>query len=423
MKKYGILVGLLFCLNLKGCNSNLDNRSGFVLDESAPNGYEYSINRIHKETDEVTEILPLEYPQRHPSIEDLIKEKGLEYYAPGSFQRWTESLVDAYTGTAICSQNNNGQSYRSVLIRLDGSFAGGVNSNLLLVSDRESRQPRQLNEREWERIDVRTRNGHNYVIPFNQGDVGYPFEFGCNGDTLRSGVENYLREDIRGEYGEYGEYNVDFYEASWGVFYENGFRERGILPEETFYIVNGMANTESHFQTDVVSSKGAQGILQQTSPTLRNCQIPPNMYKNRLAQIDCAYRYFEDRFNRYKPLINDINISSEQENEFLLYLAVQAYHTGEGNIEKILNNLESIEIANRFVEEGRDLIEIVHGLTILNYGLGENGTKVGLVSGSYLPKVIASVRILEEVREQRRQEGNRIKEYKLPPSPFSKYRR
>ncbi len=403
IKKYGASAGLLFGLFLGGCDYNFHDKN----------------NSSDAQTNKVTKTLPLEYSKRHPSIQALIKDRGVEYYPPSSFQTWTHSLVDICTGTGICSKDEyKRQRYRRVFIRLDGKLAGTVNSNTLPASIRGG-QPRRFNETEWKQVDVRIKSGHDYVIPFNQGDKGYPFGFKCNGNILRIGIERYLRGDIRGEYGEYGEYNVDFYEASWGVYVENGFRKRGILPEEIFYIVNGMANVESNFLRSAEnSSTGARGILQQMPKTLQDCGVPQSMHKDRLAQLDCAYRYFEDRFSHYEPLINNIKISSEQRNEFLLYLAVQAYHTGQGNIEKILKDPESIKIANRFVEEGRDPIEIVHGLTILNYGLGNNGTKVGLVSSSYLPKVIASVRILEEVRRKRRKEGNRIKGYSLPPLLF-----
>ena len=450
IKKYGVSAGLLFGLYLGGCGFPVDKQDDLLLGGSNTPLEEQVFNtgdseggkgdgNIHSSESvdiNVSSLKDVVLSRKSSSVGDLLRKNIPNYYHPESFKRWVRVMSYVHNGKGICSKDKyEGKKHRWVYIRADGSFVGGVNSQS--IGRRGDSIQFGDNETELERLIIRIGEGlegNDYFVPTKYGRQGYPLEFKCNGDIFRAGLENSLKREIRGQYppvGGYGEYNVDFYEASWGIFNENGYLDRGILPEGAYIVVDAMALIESHFKFNLDNPSGAMGVLQQKREVLAECGVPRSMYHNALAQIDCAYKYFEKRIDEYAQLdvVRNINFSdSQQKKEFLFFMSVQAYHTGHGNMRNILEFPESVNIINKFIEEGRSPLAMVNAITLRGYGSGEGSVRVGKVSISRLPYLAAAAEELRKFRgggdgeEGKREGGNRIKGYDLPPSPFLKYR-
>jgi len=123
---------------------------------------------------------------------------------------------------------------------------------------------------------------------------------------------------------------------------------------------------EAHSRDDAV------GILQLTPQALSDCGIDRKFYKHRMAQVDCAVRlYVVNRRNLNEPFNQRFGLLPEQKRERLFGLMlVQSYHSGIGNLRRLLEDGIEGKAAQYFAEHHMyySADDIMTGLLFHNLG-------------------------------------------------------
>ncbi|HBC32979.1 MAG TPA: hypothetical protein DC045_01345, partial [Marinobacter adhaerens] len=102
----------------------------------------------------------------------------------------------------------------------------------------------------------------------------------------------------------------------------------------------GQILIESGAQARAHSRANARGILQLSPAALSDCQIAPNNFWHRLAQIDCALRLMNQNARNLAPVFEQRfgHLPEAKRDRLFTLLLVQAYHGGAGRVQALLDD-------------------------------------------------------------------------------------
>lgn len=174
------------------------------------------------------------------------------------------------------------------------------------------------------------------------------------------------------------------------------------LTERDIRWLSGQMIIESGARRDIVSTAGAQGLMQLLPIVLKDCRIPKRHWRHRVAQIDCAMM-LTHRMNLYlAPKIKQTfgHLPEEKRHEISHRLTVQAYHGGMGNVSKALNTRNKSEgaAARYFAKNYQDIsgASIATGLIFHNIGR----LPYGMASIRYVTDVAVAKDLIQERLDQ-----------------------
>ncbi len=343
--------------------------------------------------------------KRFDSIPELVEANGIYIYHKGAFDRWTDVWYDINTSQGLCEKDTyvtDRVKSRHLLVRLDGRVPRIVNTNGNNQKEKKNRGRMVVSREILMNYDLRIGHGGDFVLPIRKGEQGYPFALYCNGSKMGKAVERYLSGTIPPNQWWKGA-GLKNKELKYGSAFEGIFKDfkdnegNPTLPQELTHLLKAQALVESRFIPESISPSGARGILQLLRGTLSHYGVKRENDFKIPYQIRCAYAHYEDKIKEFKRSLGDIRASDEDKAKLALYLAMQAYHSGEGNVSGILKKPESKGILEKLLSENRSPQEVVHGLIISNYGFGKiSNRKIGEESINYLPKIFAAERFLSE---------------------------
>ncbi|WP_298451104.1 transglycosylase SLT domain-containing protein [Marinobacter sediminicola] len=278
---------------------------------------------------------------------------------------------------------------RHILFDMRGQFLGWISNGTTsaatqqrLNDARQAQHEKGVTE-EWIAGDANTN--------------GYPFALACDQPhvNLDLAVGRYL--------GARGKDRV------WGAWDDLSFATRenpGSLHDALMYIVQlrseqnrytlpavlprylaGQILIESGGQARAHSRADAKGILQLSPSALNDCQIKPQNYWHRLAQIDCALRLMHQNARNLQPAFNERfgHLPEDKRNELFVLLLVQAYHGGAARVQALLDDETLAKPAEYFAANHERFTagDIAFGMVFHNLGRD----RLGLASLYYVADV------------------------------------
>lgn len=164
---------------------------------------------------------------------------------------------------------------------------------------------------------------------------------------------------------------------------QNRFALPAVLPR---YLA-GQILIESGGQARAHSRANAKGILQLSPSALRDCQIKPQNFWHRLAQVDCALRLMHQNARNLQPAFDQRfgHLPESKRNDLFVLLLVQAYHGGAGRVQSLLEGKLLAKPAEYFASnhERYTAGDIAFGMVFHNLGRD----KLGLASLYYVADV------------------------------------
>jgi hypothetical protein len=164
-------------------------------------------------------------------------------------------------------------------------------------------------------------------------------------------------------------------------------QNRLTLPEALPRYLAGQILIESGGQARAHSRANARGILQLSPSALADCQIAPDNYWHRLAQIDCALRLMNQNARNLQPVFNQRfgHLPEDKRNRLFTLLLIQAYHGGAGRVQALLEDPLLSKPADYFADNHERFRagDIAFGLIFHNLGRD----RLGLASLYYVADV------------------------------------
>ncbi|MEE3168691.1 MAG: transglycosylase SLT domain-containing protein [Pseudomonadota bacterium] len=286
--------------------------------------------------------------------------------------------------TGYCAESD-----RHVLFDMRGRFLAWISDGLT----REITQ-RRLNET---RQSLHERGEVDHWVPGDTGQTGYPFALACDQPhvNLDEAVARYLGtlppDRIWGAWDDLVFASSDapgaLHEAMMYVVERRNSQNRLTLPEALPRYLAGQILIESGGQARAHSRANARGILQLSPSALADCQIAPDNYWHRLAQIDCALRLMNQNARNLQPVFNQRfgHLPEDKRNRLFTLLLIQAYHGGAGRVQALLEDPLLSKPADYFADnhERFSAGDIAFGLIFHNLGRD----RLGLASLYYVADV------------------------------------
>lgn len=285
---------------------------------------------------------------------------------------------------------------RHILFDMRGQFLGWISNG----SDSATTQKR-LNDT---RQAMHEKGLTEEWIAGDSDTKGYPFALACDQPhvNLDLAVGRYLGTQAS--------------DRVWGAWDDLSFATReqpGSLHDALMYIVQrrseqnrfelpavlprylaGQILIESGGQARAHSRANAKGILQLSPPALKDCQIKPQNYWHRLAQIDCALRLMHQNARNLQPAFDKRfgHLSESKRNELFVLLLVQAYHGGASRVQALLDDETLAKPAAYFASNHERFTagDIAFGIVFHNLGRD----KLGLASLYYVADVQLAIEAL-----------------------------
>lgn len=286
--------------------------------------------------------------------------------------------------SGYCAEND-----RHVLFDMRGRFLAWISNGLT----REITQ-RRLNET---RQSLHERGKVDTWVPGDAGQTGYPFALACNQPhvNLDEAMARYLgtvpADRIWGAWDDLVFASSDapgtLHDALMYVVSRRNSQNRLDLPEVLPRYLAGQILIESGGQPRAHSTANARGILQLSPPALSDCQIEPDNYWHRLAQIDCALRLMDQNARNLRPVFSQRfgHLPADKRNRLFTLLLIQAYHGGAGRVQALLEDPLLSKPAEYFANnhERFSAGDIAFGLIFHNLGRD----RLGLASLYYVADV------------------------------------
>ncbi len=163
---------------------------------------------------------------------------------------------------------------------------------------------------------------------------------------------------------------------------ERVYREKSTIIQQPivgaeFRYFLGQIIIESGAQKAGLSLDDAIGMLQLKPSVLQDCEIDPQFYRHRMAQVDCAVRLFQQNRRNLYPAFEAVfgQLPIDKQNTVFSMLLVQSYHSGIGRVAKLMSDPERNQAARHFADNherysGEDIATgmIYHNLGRDNFG-------------------------------------------------------
>ncbi|MDN3647564.1 hypothetical protein QWZ13_01425 [Reinekea marina] len=129
---------------------------------------------------------------------------------------------------------------------------------------------------------------------------------------------------------------------------------------------------ESGADKAATSRDNAIGIFQLREQVLQDCEIPTRFYRHRMAQVDCAVRLYVLNRRNLEPLFMSRfgHVPVAKRERLFGLLLVQTYHSGIGNMRRLLGDGEQGKAALYFADhyENFSAEDMVAGVLFHNIG-------------------------------------------------------
>lgn len=236
------------------------------------------------------------------------------------------------------------------------------------------------------------------------GQAGYPFALSCDQPhvNIDEAVARYLgtlpADRIWGAWDDLtfatsGD-PESLHDALMYVYDHRKTQNRLTLPQALPQYLAGQILIESGAQTRAHSRADARGILQLSPAALSDCEIAPDNFWHRLAQIDCALRLMNQNARNLAPVFQQRfgHLPEAKRDRLFTLLLVQAYHGGAGRVRALLDDPVLARPAEYFAASHERFTagDIVFGLIFHNLGRD----RLGLASLYYVADVQVATEVL-----------------------------
>jgi hypothetical protein len=278
---------------------------------------------------------------------------------------------------------------RHILFDMRGQFLGWISNG----SDSATTQKR-LNDT---RQSMHEKGLTDEWIAGDSDTKGYPFALACDQPhvNLDLAVGRYLgtraSDRVWGAWDDLSfatrEQPGSLHDALMYIVQRRSEQNRFALPAVLPRYLAGQILIESGGQARAHSRANAKGILQLSPPALKDCQIKPQNYWHRLAQIDCALRLMHQNARNLQPVFDERfgHLPESKRNELFVLLLVQAYHGGASRVQALLDDETLAKPAAYFAsnQESFTAGDIAFGIVFHNLGRD----RLGLASLYYVADV------------------------------------
>ena len=286
--------------------------------------------------------------------------------------------------SGYCSRDD-----RHVLYDMRGRFLAWISDG----DDREATQ-RRLNAT---RKSLYDNNKVEDWVPGETGQTGYPFALSCNQPHVNvdEAVARYLGTLPADRiWGAWDDLNFassgspgSLHDALMYVFNLRSKQNRLTLPQALPRYLAGQILIESAAQARAHSRANARGILQLSPAALSDCEITPDNFWHRLAQIDCALRLMNQNARNLAPVFQQRfgHLPEPKRDRLFTLLLVQAYHGGASRVQALLDDPVLAQPAEYFAANHERFTagDIAFGLIFHNLGRD----RLGLASLYYVADV------------------------------------
>lgn len=322
-------------------------------------------------------------PEQPADWTTLVREAPY-WVSQGVYSNITTIRRWVLAGSGYCADTE-----RHVLFGLRGHFLGYIDN----AGDRKATQA-QLNQT---RADLAREGRVDAWVPGDETTTGYPFALACDQPhvNLDESIARYLgtipSEQIWGTWDDLavGSENDtrSLHEALMTVYQTRLKQNRLDLPPELPRYLAGQILIESGGQQMAHSAAGARGILQLSASVLDDCDVEPDNYWHRLAQIDCALKLMNQNARNLRPVFEQRfgMLPDEKRDRLFTLLLIQAYHGGVGRVEALLQDEMLSRPADYFARNQQQFSagDIAFGLIFHNLGRD----RFGLASLYYVADV------------------------------------
>ena len=278
---------------------------------------------------------------------------------------------------------------RHILFDMRGRFLAWISDGLTRAATQ-----RLLNET---RQSLHRQGKVEAWVPGDNGEIGYPFALACDQPhvNMDEAIARYLgtfpANRIWGAWDDLVFASSDspqpLHDALMYVVQQRNSQKRLNLPEAVPRYLAGQILIESGARARAHSAANARGILQLSQPALSDCQLEPDNYWHRLAQIDCALRLMNQNARNLRPVVEDKfgHLPEDKQDRLFTLLLIQAYHGGAARVEALLRDPLLSQPADYFAgnHERFTAGDIAFGLIFHNLGRD----RLGLASLYYVADV------------------------------------
>lgn len=278
---------------------------------------------------------------------------------------------------------------RHILFDMRGQFLGWISNG----TNRSATQKR-LNDT---RKELHAKGLTEEWVAGDANTKGYPFALACDQPhvNLDIAVSRYLgargKDKVWGAWDDLSfatrEQPGALHDALLYIVQRRSEQNRFALPEVLPRYLAGQILIESGGQARAHSRANAKGILQLSPSALKDCQIKPQNYWHRLAQIDCALRLMHQNARNLQAAFEKRfgHLAEAKRNELFVLLLVQAYHGGASRVQALLDDETLAKPAEYFAANHERFTagDIAFGMVFHNLGRD----RLGLASLYYVADV------------------------------------
>ncbi len=270
---------------------------------------------------------------------------------------------------AYCEQPN-----RHIFFDLNGQFLGWMDN---AATDAETQTKLNTRRAEYVKLGRATQ-----WLPGADNQLGYPFAFACEQPhvDLNAAINRLLGRDADDQlWGTWDgmqagtkESPVSLVDVVTLVWKQRNSQLEHPLSSLNFSLFLSQLVIESGAVKNARSKSNAIGILQLRPEAFADCGIDKRFYQHRMAQVDCAARlYVLNRRNLEPIFLQRFGHLEEAKRERLFgLLLVQSYHSGIGNMQKLLTDDVQGKAATYFAENHTKFSadDILTGILFHNLG-------------------------------------------------------
>lgn len=337
------------------------------------------------------------------SLSELVRTLPYSIITSDVYDNWMTVRGWVLDQSGPCSKPD-----RHIFVDLNGKFLTWMDNKL----DTHGKTDSSKTNRKIQRVrrKIAEKRGIDYILDDND-KTPYPFAYSCAlaSRTTERAIPSYF--GIPPESKIWGSWKGIEISKAKPISIRGAFRHvikvRGYrLPASVLERLFGQYMIESGGQKNAHSQAGAKGILQLTKGVREHCGIPERHATNRIAQIDCAASELRRAYDYLKPKINSAlrNIPGAKREIVTQWLTTQAYHTGMGNIAKMLGNnggdaRASGELNRHYREKysdfsGEDLAMFLLAHNIGRHHIGPQSLKYGIDSQT-------AINLLEQYKKRK----------------------
>lgn len=328
----------------------------------------------------------------YETLYEMSYNHAFEIITPGVAKRWEDNRRNIFLGEGFCSDKKT-----HAFFDFNGEYLGSIENS----SDPIENQNRINNKRK--------ELSDRLSIPMYEGSLsewGYPIAISCDFDTDKKiyyGLKIHYGEVEEGLMtGTIRDDNITYFSVQRKPleFVFNGMLKKGDynLSDYTLSLVKGQCFIESSGNRET-RSNSAYGICQISKEVFHNeCEKKSVDIYHRMEQVSCQLSTLERLERNFKNKVKNLfsHLDEEEQEVLTSIFALQAYHTGYGNIRSLLFNSKLPEDIEKYSPEDLHLT-----LILSSYG----ANSVGVNSITYVTDTkIASKLIREYVSDKEGEE-------------------